>query len=145
MDKLDALIAKVTELQASIIETIIDAIRENEALILDMNTQDQLYEKGIYRDGEKLDGYSPFTIHIKKQKGQPTNRTTLRDTGEFHESFYIEYTGDGFEIKASDPKTEELKEHWGVEIMGLSDENLDELTKVYVADKINEHFRNSLL
>ena len=110
-------------------------ILDNEAYIIDMNAQEQLYERGINRLGVKISHYAPYaplTIEIKKAKGQPTNRVTLRDEGDFESSFYIEAGDTQFEIRASDPKTEELIKKYGRQILGLTDENLEELIWNYI-------------
>lgn len=144
MKKLTTLIEKLKAFESGIFKLIEGVIRENEGIIVEMNSEDQLFEQGIYRDGEKLDGYSPYTIEIKGTKGQPTDRTTLRDTGDFHESFYIEFTASGFEIKARDPKTEDLKADWGVEILGLTDDNLQDLIHSYVAPILFKKFKDTI-
>ena len=57
-------------------------ILENEYVITDMNSEDQLYEQGVNRLGVNIMDYAPYsplTIEIKKEKGQPYNRVTLRD------------------------------------------------------------------
>lgn len=110
-------------------------ILDNEAYIIDMNAQEQLYERGINRLGVKISDYAPYaplTIEIKKAKGQPTNRVTLRDEGDFESSFYLEVGDTQFEIRASDPKTEELIKKYGRQILGLTDENLEELIWNYI-------------
>lgn len=110
-------------------------ILDNEAYIIDMNAQEQLYERGINRLGVKISDYAPYaplTIEIKKAKGQPTNRVTLRDEGDFESSFYLEVGDTQFEIRASDPKTEELIKKYGRHILGLTDENLEELIWNYI-------------
>ena len=76
--------------------------------------------------------YTPYTIEVKTIKGQPTDRVTLRDTGEFHESFYIEASDTQFVIKAHDWKTEKLIRTYGREILGLTRENLNELIHSYI-------------
>ena len=51
-------------------------ILENEYVITDMNSEDQLYEQGINRLGVNIMDYAPYsplTIEIKKEKGQPRN------------------------------------------------------------------------
>lgn len=110
-------------------------ILDNEAYIIDMNAQEQLYERGINRLGVKISDYAPYaplTIEIKKAKGQPTNRVTLRDEGDFESSFHLEVGDTQFEIRASDPKTEELIKKYGRQILGLTDENLEELIWNYI-------------
>ena len=104
-----------------IIKVIEEVVRENDNIILDMNAEDQLFQKGITRTGVEIASfapYAPLTIKIKKLKGQPTSRVTLRDEGDFHMSFYIEYQADGFQIKADDWKTEDLMLRYGDEILG---------------------------
>ncbi len=146
MEKLDRLRNKLKQFDDGLQELIEKIVRDNEHIILDMNTEDQLYEQGIDRQGqsiqEKSGGYAPLTIQIKRMKGQPTNRVTLRDEGDFHRSFYIEYHSDGFEIKASDWKTEELKHQWGSSILGLTDKNFQEFLTDYVKPEIESYFEN---
>ena len=51
-------------------------ILENEYVITDMNSEDQLYEQGINRLGVNIMDYAPYsplTIEIKRRKA---NRTT---------------------------------------------------------------------
>jgi hypothetical protein len=76
--------------------------------------------------------YQPKTIEIKQIKGQPYNRVTLRDEGDFHSSFYVDFSNQGFEIKASDEKTEHLVNKYGRQILGLTDENAFELASEYI-------------
>lgn len=114
-------------------------ILDNEAYIIYMNAQEQLYERGINRLGVKISDYAPYaplTIEIKKAKGQPTNRVTLRDEGDFESSFYLEVGDTQFEIRASDPKTEELIKKYGRQILGLTDENLEELIWNYIYSEL---------
>lgn len=101
-------------------------ILENEYVITDMNSEDQLYEQGINRLGVNIMDYAPYsplTIEIKKEKGQPYNRVTLRDEGDFEQSFYVESDTQQFTIKAADWKTEDLIQRYGRQILGLTEEN----------------------
>lgn len=101
-------------------------ILENEYIITDMNSEDQLYEQGINRLGVNIMDYAPYsplTIEIKKEKGQPYNRVTLRDEGDFEHSFYVEADTQQFTIKAADWKTEDLIQRYGRQILGLTEEN----------------------
>jgi hypothetical protein len=118
---------------------VIQILRYHQTDITNMNTAEQLYEKGETRDGIEIASYAPyapFTVQIKQAKGQPVNRVTLSDEGDFHKSVYIDFRDDCFEILASDWKTEDLLRLYGKEILGLSDENLDELTWQYLYDEL---------
>lgn len=110
-------------------------ILENEYVITDMNSEDQLYEQGINRLGVNIMDYAPYsplTIEIKKEKGQPYNRVTLRDEGDFEHSFYVEADRQQFTIKAADWKTEDLIQRYGRQILGLTEENKIILIWAYI-------------
>lgn len=144
MKKLDDLISRLKNFEDEIIKVIEEVVRENDNIILDMNAEDQLFEKGITRKGVEIASfapYAPLTIEIKKMKGQPTSRVTLRDEGDFHHSFYIEYQSDGFRITASDWKTYDLKEKYGKDIFGLTDDNFHEFASSYVKPALEELFK----
>jgi len=109
-------------------ENVIIAAKEFEAEILDYNTEEQLFRLGQYSDGTAVaPPYRPLTIQIKQAKGQPTGRVTLRDTGDFHQSFSVVWQPTQFVITASDPKTGKLVQKYGREIFGLNDAGLQEL------------------
>lgn len=125
-------------------------IVENEAYIVDMNSEQQLFEQGVNNLGVSISDYqpyAPFTIEIKHMKNQPTDRVTLRDTGDFHSSFYLLVGTEQFEIKASDPKTEDLIKKYGRQILGLTNENIKELIWQYIypdlCEQRNEFFYGS--
>ena len=115
---------------------------ENEAYIVDMNAEVQLFEHGENALGVDISSYrpySPLTIQIKKMKGQPTNRVTLRDEGDFESSFFLQVNNEQFEIKAADFKTEELIQKYGRSILGLTQEHVAELIWKYIyPDLLNE-------
>lgn len=116
-------------------------ILENEAYIVDLNAQNQLFEQGINSVGIDIADYMPYsdlTISIKTALGQPTNRVTLRDEGDFESSFYIQVDDKQFTIKASDWKTEKLMIKYGDEILGLTQENIRNLIKDYILPGILE-------
>ncbi len=141
MRKLDELISRLKSFEDEIIKVIEEVVRENDNIILDMNAEDQLFQKGITRTGVEIasfDPYAPLTIKIKKLKGQPTSRVTLRDEGDFHRSLYVEYQAEGFRIKASDWKTEDLMLRYGGEILGLTDDNFYGFAVDYVKPALNE-------
>ena len=127
-------------------------IQEDEILkaqIIDLNTENQLFEKGIDSLGRTLESiggnYSPYTIQIKLSKGHPTDRITLNDTGAFYNSFkvkapqrakYIEITANPYKDGTN------IIEEWGGAILGLTTENKEFLAneiKIRLLDKIREY------
>lgn len=122
-------------------------ILDNESYIVDMNAEVQLYEQGINNLGVDIADYAPYsplTIEIKQSKGQPTNRVTLRDEGDFESSFFLEVGNTQFEIKASDWKTEELIHRYGRQILGLTDENISVLIWQYIYPDLSKAVKNSV-
>ena len=113
-------------------------VRDNDNILIDMNAQDQLYAKGVNRLGVRIDEYQPYrplTIKVKIEKRQPYDRVTLKDTGEFYDSFYVETAEDRFYIKASDEKTNWLIKKYGAEIFGFTNDSLAEFINDYVKDE----------
>ncbi len=117
--------------------------------IIKMNTEDQLFDKGIDSLGVKLDsiggGYTAFTLSIKSEKGQPTDRVTLKDTGEFYESFRIRLGADFFVIEANTIKDQDdLTARWGKDILGLTEESTQKLIdklKTELIEVIHQKFQ----
>lgn len=65
---------------------VLECVRENEAVVIDANAEEQLFERGENRLGVSIadyQPYSPVTVEEKRLRGQPYNRVTLRDTGRF--------------------------------------------------------------
>lgn len=123
------LIRNVTEWQRALPDIVLESVREHEAEIIDLNVEEQLYQKGIDREGQAIEpAYTPFTVSIKQHKGQITSHVTLRDTGDFHRSFQISYGNDAFAFYATDPKAQKLQKKYGKEIFGLTDQSLQEAT-----------------
>ncbi len=125
-------------------EVILDTALERSQDITDLVTEIQLYAEGVRgSDGEPIMAYDPYkalTIAIKTYKNQPTDRVTLRDTGDFHKSFEVQPETDGFKITATDPKTDELMARYGAGIMALTDEHLDKVRKEIFMPALQEAF-----
>ena len=106
----------------------------NEAQICELNSEKQLYDYGVNALGVEISDYQPyaqFTVYAKRSKGQPSDRVTLRDTGDFHGSFFVKFGKDGFVIDATDSKRDKLVRKYGKQIFGLTPES-----KTYVSNEI---------
>jgi hypothetical protein len=123
----------IAERLASIdVESVLISIlneQKTQDFITDLNTQVQLYGQGINYEGKKLasigGGYKPSTIKIKARKGQPTNRVTLYDTGEFYDSFDVKVDNNANYTITADPDKNgvSLYDRWGDKVAGLTKEN----------------------
>jgi hypothetical protein len=93
--------------------------------IEDLNTEKQLHDKGVDSLGVTLGQYSAYTKQIKLNKGQSIKHITLKDTGEFYESFDVKPNQKGFTIFADAQKEDtNLIEAYGKDILGLTDESI---------------------
>ena len=100
--------------------------------VLDLVRQDQLFEQGIDEDGDVIGTYSEFTELINPEKKAGTHYT-LKDTGEFFNSFVLRIYPGYFEIDADPIKvndqgeTENLFYKYTEAIIGLTDESKEKL------------------
>ena len=106
-------------------QIVIKAIEEMDSQILELQIE-QTTQKGQDGLGVELPGpYAPFTVEIKKAKGQRYDIITLYDEGDFHRSKSINFSDVGFEVVATDWKTDKLISEWGEDIMGIQKDNLE--------------------
>lgn len=94
--------------------------------IIRLNTQEQMFDQGIDKDGNTLGDYSDVSVQIY---GKPAGHIRLKDTGHFYDSFKIILDATGLTITADDTSIydQPLTQIWGNEIIGLTIENLRSL------------------
>ena len=138
-------ISQLTKIKKNLNRFIGESALRHSNIIEDSITEEQLFEKGIDGLGKSLPSYSPVTIQLKKLKGQPFDRTTLRDSGDFHSSIKVKLQKDGIKIE-SDPIKEDtnLLEVYGEEILFLTEENLTEFRNVLLKDDLIKNIRAAL-
>lgn len=95
------------------------ALEQKEADLLEYN-QAQMYGGEDRKGYDITPEYSPLTVQIKTEKGQPTDRVTLYDTGSFYEKQYLEVQADYLKIYSTDAKTQKIVRKYGADIFGLS-------------------------
>jgi tRNA U34 5-carboxymethylaminomethyl modifying enzyme MnmG/GidA len=101
--------------------------------------KERLNKTGTRSTGEKIKTYSaeqfgkgvymPFTIAMKKSKGQPTDRVTLNDTGKFQKSFEKKILKDAFTIEGDSKKPDgEIEDNIDfTNVLNLSKDEIKEL------------------
>lgn len=140
--RLNQLIKNVQDVEDNLDAIVLDQVRKFEPEILELNTQDQLAQRGVDGAGAKLfPEYRPLTIKIKTIKGQPTDRVTLEDTGDFFDGFRIHYGRTFFGIFSEDEKADKLEAKYGPDIFGLTDANLQEARDLICDDLRDEIFK----
>jgi len=79
----------VVKLQQAVNLSLQESINQNKQVILELQTQEQMYQG---KDSKGIDikpAYADSTIKIKRRKRQPTDRVTLFDTGDFYNSLEV--------------------------------------------------------
>lgn len=114
-------------------------VEEFEAVLKDYITEKQLFDLGIDGKSKKLRAYERTTILIKASKGQPFDRTTLKDTGAFHNSIKVEAYADNMQISSDVPydryliDPRESKNAYGFDVLKPTDMNMrDFITRYFL-------------
>ncbi|QSD24994.1 hypothetical protein [Tenacibaculum phage JQ] len=97
--------------------------------ILDYVRVEQLFKRGIDGNGNLLKEYTNFTKSIKIGKGQPIDRTTLLDTGQFFAFFDLKFEDEKLDIFSTDSKSIKLIEKYGDSIFDLTIKNNEIVNK----------------
>lgn len=109
-------------------------------LIIELNTREQLFKKGINIEGEVVGFYSPVTESIDPNKKAGTH-FTFEDTGFFLDSWRISFDATGILIDADGQKDNvNLFQKYGENLKGLTDESLQILI-----DEIKRHLPRYIL
>lgn len=126
-------------------------IEECQEEAIRLNTNEQLFLKGVLADGTSTGSYSSKTIPIKKKKGLPYDHVTLFDTGRFHSNWGIDRSHG--EITLHAPKNDyrgkqgnlrdELLSIYG-DFEGLTPESTSSLAE-FITPKVSEYFLNTVL
>jgi len=115
--------------------------QETQSFLID-SLQDQLFTTGEDGNKNSLGEYSELTVQIKRRKGQPTDRITLKDTGDFYKTYSIDPFKGGFIIDANGQKSSiDLLVKYGNDILKPNEETI-EIIGDYYKEKLNEYFVN---
>ncbi len=93
-----------------IVRSVLDSSKYR-ALVVNL-VQERLYNKGTYANDNEIvtykakspDVYSRYTMALKQEKNQPTNRVTLKDGGEFYNTFALKTETESFSISYDENK-----------------------------------------
>ncbi len=118
--------------------------KEFQDLTIDQNLVEQLFKYGIDSKGNSLGEYKPSTIKAKKRKGQPYDRITLIDHGDFYETYVFTALKDGMNLFMDGKKENgDLFRRYGKDVLGLTDKSLETISKM-VADGIIEYIKKEV-
>lgn len=121
-------------------------IRSIEKKILDKNKQ-QLFEDSQDIHGQAIGFYSYATEMItkgRKKKGEPFD---AKDSGDFFNKMYLQEVSGVVRFGSKSPHYADIlksKSWLSKDILGLTDENLNELIQTELKPFIIEYYRNTL-
>lgn len=129
MDMLDTL--ETLDISRLCSKVMQDNLREIPPLI------EQQLDKGLRSDGsEILPAYTQTTIQIKELKGQPTDRVTLHDEGNYYRGLYADMQGDqGFITGSKDVKSDKLDKKYATakgRLTAMNETSKEELADNYL-------------
>lgn len=108
---------KLKKARAGLNQEVAKIILKFEKQIVDLVRLQQLFERGIDGDGNKITPeYMPFTVAVKRIKGDTSDHVTLFDEGNLFKSFTTDYGSFVLEIFPTDFKADDLIEKYGKSI-----------------------------
>lgn len=106
------------------------------------NEYGQLFLHGVDSKGVELSRiggeYAPVTKDLKRFDGLPFDHVTLYQDGDFYRSWEFIQKNDSFVLRANTIKEgEDLQERWGSDIIGLTNESIQELANEVLPEVID--------
>jgi hypothetical protein len=132
---------KMRQLEASINPSIKKAVNTNSNLLEQQQTEGQ-FDKG--KDALNVSfvpSYATSTKNYKRRNGQPTNRVTLKDSGDLYNSVNIEGTSSQIVFSANVEYFKYLVNHYsGNQILGIQPKAMEVFVNAYICKEIVKNF-----
>lgn len=144
MGVIEDALRKVKLMKASINKGIQTSIQQNDNILIDQQTEQ--FDEGKDSMGVSfVPSYSAFTIGLKQAAGQPHNRVTLKDTGDFYAGITVNANRTNFEIKPNIPYFGNLLEIYKANtILGIQPEAMKDFLTDYSLPEIENNFNQIL-
>lgn len=143
MGHFDKQIRFIESLEGVILESVKEAFSKYGFVVLDYLTNKQWFQKGEKSDGKKIKpGYKAITIKLKKKKGDPYDRVTLRDTGTLYRSIDLIVGERSLIMQVSVDYYAALEKKYGKRIAGIQKEFLQEFCDNYILPQIEKNIND---
>lgn len=129
----------IENFEKTLFEVLQKTILDNDFVIKDYVINKQLFREGIDGNSFKLEGYTRTTIKLKRAKGDPTDRTTLRDSGEFYTHIQVDAFEDRFEISSNVQHDVFIIKKYGIDVLKVTHENITEFMEKYFIPNLKNH------
>jgi len=134
---------KLNKLEASINLTIKQTVNRNKQTIINQQTKKQ-WNFGEDKNAFFLaPSYAYSTYLVKKRKGQPYDRVTLKDTGDLYKSIKVDAQINSFIISTNSDYFQYLVNRFeGNQLLGLQDEFLKQFVTTKVLPNLKKKFKD---
>ena len=137
MTAIDNIVTKLERIKVDRDKIVLDTIQMFENYVIELNRK-QLFAGVDGKGNEITPEYTDVTYDIKIKVGQPADRVTLKDTGDFYASIFIDYGTKYIYMDANDSKTDDLVSKYGGDILGLNEKSIDDLKKKIKSTLFNQ-------
>jgi len=134
----------VGELEANLMKELEHTIQSFDFVLKDYVINKQLFRQGIDGDGVKLPGYKRTTIRYKIAKGDPTDRTTLRDDGDFYRHIEVTATPQYFVVSSDVPYDDKIIKRYGKGVLKITNENMREFMDAYFLPNLKDYVSDKM-
>lgn len=144
MSVFDELRNKAKSLKDTVNQEIRSTVDANKGLIKDEQIK-QFFAGQDANTKTIVPSYAVSTIIAKRKKNQPTNRVTLRDSGELYKSISVIAKKDTYEINTGVDYFKYLVTKYDQnELLGLQQQFKQDFTQRYIIPNISKRFREIL-
>lgn len=140
----DAQLQFIDQFENNLFKEFEKAVNEFDFVMKDYIVNKQLFRRGIDGNEKRLTGYVRTTIRIKRAKGDPTDRTTLRDSGDFYAHIEVTGTPQYFVISSDVPYDENIIRRYGKDVLKISNENMYDFMTNYFLPNLKQYANNIL-
>lgn len=145
MGVFDAEINLIDSWKNVIDDSIKEAFRRYDFVIIDYITNKQWFQKGQKSDGKIIKpAYSRLTVKLKQKKGDPYDRVTLRDTGKLYRSIDVIIGERAVILRINVDYYRKLELKYGKKIIGVQNQFLEEFCENYIIPQIEKNINDSI-
>jgi len=145
MDAFDKARKFVRAVENSIKPSMQNTFLLNQLVIVDYQTDKQLFEQGQDSNGKSIRPYyAPSTIRIKRAKGQPTDRVTWKDTGALYKSVTVDARGEEFVINIGADYAQYLVRRYGQDVVGIQRKFLKDFLNDYILPNLRRETNDKI-
>lgn len=135
-------IAKLERIANRYDEYLYKILKSRENYVLNVPKM-RLYNYGLDSNDKPIrPKYKQSTVIRKRRASKRTSHVTLRWTGAFYKSFYIEKKKSGIDFFSNDPDEDKMakikKIYSSNRLTGFSESDVERIDKLFLKDEINE-------